>query len=278
MPEGRKGSIAVLGGGLYASLTALALAHCRPDHRIYLVTDTTPLERDVISPVLRSSLNHSAQELLEPFIVSKWPGYFISRNGEPQFHEGEVLLLAKEQIQAEIAIQSPRLEVVHSSKKLEIQPNLVELPTGRALAVDHIIDLREELADPENGMAFNKVLQTDYVFDAPHGLPHPVMYLASPEAEASNEKYSQLIPFSETHLRVVTIARGQIKSDPNLPISELHRVSAVTVGRCFGELTSPPLWTARMPYLQPCESVDDWRILDAVWLALAIREGYRANP
>lgn len=143
--------LAIHGHGILPGLLALHLLGRTPGQSLLLLSADATVCGEVLEPVLVSSLSPVALRLVEGFAVSRWPGYFIIRDGEPRHHAHEVLLLDPVQLWLELGNLLDDEDMVLSGGNLARHGRTLDLPSGPVEAVI-LVDLasmtrREESAE-----------------------------------------------------------------------------------------------------------------------------------
>lgn len=94
--------LAIHGHGLLPGLLAVHLLGRDPGLSVLLLSADKAIGGDVLEPVLASSLTSAAYDLVEPFVVMRWPGYFVRQAGGARHYDDEVLLLDPVQLWIEL--------------------------------------------------------------------------------------------------------------------------------------------------------------------------------
>ncbi len=94
--------LAIHGHGLLPGLLAVHLLGRDPGLSVLLLSADKAIGGDVLEPVLASSLTPAAHDLVEPFVVMRWPGYFVRQEGGARQYDEEVLLLDPVQLWIEL--------------------------------------------------------------------------------------------------------------------------------------------------------------------------------
>lgn len=94
--------LAIHGFGLLPGLLAVHLLGRDPGQSLLLLSGDATIGGNALEPVPVSSLSAPARELVEPFAVARWPGYFVTRDGRTEQRSDEVLLLDPVQVWLEL--------------------------------------------------------------------------------------------------------------------------------------------------------------------------------
>ncbi|MEH6714807.1 hypothetical protein [Parasphingorhabdus flavimaris] len=233
--------IIVLGGGLFASLTAIAINQSNKHAPVYLIDEGRILDQEVITPVFESDVPLELKPFLEPMIVKAWERCFVSQLENVAVYNDRVFLIAPQQIIAELFGGGPTTKIFECAHVSRVTPKSVTLQNGKKLAAGIVLDLREHDCPQINQPQTYNVIESDYVLDVPHGLEHPVMYDTSISRSQNGDRFSQYIPLGDCFLRVVTLAIGRIvAAKPETDLSG-PGVGIASVSRRSGTfaLTSP---------------------------------------
>lgn len=132
--------LAIHGHGLLPGLLAVHLLGRDPGLSVLLLSADPSIGGAVLEPVVAASLSPAALELVEPFVVMRWPGYFVRQAGGAQLHEQEVLLLDPVQLWIELqGLLSPEcLALSHGA--LDLDGEQLSWP-GDSCAVACLVDL-----------------------------------------------------------------------------------------------------------------------------------------
>jgi hypothetical protein len=94
--------LAIHGHGLLPGLLAIHLLNQTPQQPILLLSADRALGGAHLEPVVASRLSPVAMAVIEPFVVSSWPAYYLIRAGTAELQEDEVLLLDPLQVWLEL--------------------------------------------------------------------------------------------------------------------------------------------------------------------------------
>jgi hypothetical protein len=158
--------LAIHGHGLLPGLLAVHLLGRDPGLSVLLLSADKTIGGEVLEPVVAASLSPAALDLVAPFAVMRWPGYFIRQAGGARHHADEVLLLDPVQLWLELqSLLSPDcLALSHGA--LELEGEHLSWP-GDSCSVARLVELepmtRREQACEIVGL------------DAARALPLPVL-------------------------------------------------------------------------------------------------------
>lgn len=94
--------LAIHGYGMLPGLLALHMLARAPHTDLVLLTSDPVIGGDQLEPVVADRLSAPSRALAEPFVVARWDNYLITRGGQSELHEAEVLLLDPVQVWLEL--------------------------------------------------------------------------------------------------------------------------------------------------------------------------------
>ena len=106
---------------------------------LLLAADQTPGGAH-LEPVVASRLSPLARALIEPFVVSSWPAYYLIEAGNADLQEDEVLLLDPLQVWLELQAQLPPAALVAPCGRVELSGTRLSWQGGSA-RIERLIDL-----------------------------------------------------------------------------------------------------------------------------------------
>lgn len=192
--------IAIHGHGLLPGLLAVHLLGRDPGLSVLLLSADKTIGGDVLQPVVTSSLSPAALDLVEPFVVMQWPGYFVRQAGGAQRRDEEVLLLDPVQLWLELqGLLSPDcLALSHGA--LELDGEHLSWP-GDSCSVARLVDLEPMTRRDE---------ATEIVgLNAARALPLPV--LADFDTDDDHWNVFQHLPLGDDR---VLVRKCRIDRDP----------------------------------------------------------------
>ncbi len=205
--------LAIHGHGLLPGLLAVYLLGRDPGLSVLLLSADRTIGGEVPEPVIASSLSPAALDLIEPFLVMRWSGYYVRQAGSAQRHEDPVLLLDPVQLWIELqSLLSPDcLALSHGA--LEQEGEHLGW-AGDSCSVARLIDM-EPMTRREQSCEIVGL-------DAARALPLPV--LADFDTGDEHWNVFQHLPLGDDR---VLVRKCQIAHDP---------LTALTTG--FGRMLS----------------------------------------
>lgn len=207
--------LAIHGHGLLPGLLAVYLLGRDPGLSVLLLSADKTIGGEVLEPVVAASLSPAALDLVEPFVVMRWPGYFVRQAGGAQHHDAAVLLLDPVQLWLELqGLLSPDcLALSHGA--LEQDGEHLGWP-GDSCSVARLVDLepmtRRDQACEIVGL------------DAARALPLPV--LADFDTSDDHWNVFQHLPLGDDR---VLVRKCRIGHDPETELT-------TSFGRTLSEL------------------------------------------
>lgn len=139
--------LAIHGHGLLPGLLAVHLLHVKPEQPLLLLSGDRALGGEHLEPVVSGRLSAASRTLVDPFVVSSWPAYYLVDQGATDLKEDEVLLLDPLQVWLELqdrigpgAMVAPCGPIMLDGDRLSWQ--------GGSAEVDRLIDLDPLTAGP----------------------------------------------------------------------------------------------------------------------------------
>lgn len=139
--------LAIHGHGLLPGLLAVHLLHRNPELSVLLLSADLALGGEHLEPVVASRLSPTARALVDPFVVSSWPAYYMIDRGETELNEDEVLLLDPLQVWLELQEAIGPGAMVAPSGPIALEGDLLSWQGGSA-RIDRLIDLDPLTAGP----------------------------------------------------------------------------------------------------------------------------------
>lgn len=197
--------LAIHGHGLLPGLLAVYLLGRDPGLSVLLLSADKTIGGEVLEPVAVSSLVPAARELVEPFVVMRWPGYFIRQAGSARRHDEEVWLLDPVQLWIELQGLLPPDCLAFSHGGLELEGDHLSWP-GDSCTVTRLVDLQSiTLRDQD----------TEIVgLDAARALPLPV--LADFDTGDAHWNVYQHLPLGDER---VLVRKCRIGRDPETQLT-----------------------------------------------------------
>jgi len=132
--------IAIHGHGILPGLLAVHLLAQRPLQPLLVLSADPELGGSHLEPVVASRLNDLARSLVEPFVVSSWPAYYLVAAGKTDLQEDEVLLLDPLQVWLELHGRLDGGALIAPCGPIRLSGHRVQWTGGEA-EVDRLIDL-----------------------------------------------------------------------------------------------------------------------------------------
>ncbi len=132
--------IAIHGHGILPGLLAVHLLTQRPLQPLLVLSADPKLGGSHLEPVVASRLNDVARSLVEPFVVSSWPAYYLVASGKTDLQEDEVLLLDPLQVWLDLHGRLDGGALIAPCGPLRVSGHRVQWAGGEA-EVDRLIDL-----------------------------------------------------------------------------------------------------------------------------------------
>ena len=133
-------TLAIHGRGLLPGLLALHLQQARPDRPLLLLSPERALGGVHLEPVVTSRLSLIARNLVEPCVVSCWPGYHVIQGGKTALQEEEVLLLDPVQLWLKLQERFDPAALISPCGHVALEAGRLSWEGGAA-PIDQLVDL-----------------------------------------------------------------------------------------------------------------------------------------
>ena len=189
--------LAIHGHGLLPGLLAVHLLNLEPGRAMLLLSADQSFGGTHLEQVVASRLSSVTRHLIEPFVVSSWPAYYLIRAGATDLQEDEVLLLDPLQVWLELQGRLPAEALIAPCGRVELAETWLQWEGGRA-EIDRLVDL-----DPLIGHCGESEIVG---VDAARRLTLPV--LADYDAASEDWEAKQYLPLGDERLVVRKLPRA----------------------------------------------------------------------
>lgn len=209
--------LAILGGGLAGTLTALAFARLRPDVDLLLIERGAALGGNHIWSFFDSDIRPADRWLLDPAVTFRWPeGHEVRFPAYPRSMDTPYNSIASTQLDA-YAQQVLGSHVILNTDVAGIEPDRVTLSDGREIRARAVLDTRGggDLSALDCG--WQKFVGQALRLRNPHGLDRPVIMDASVQ-QIDGYRFVYLLPFDD---RTIFVEDTYYSNSPDLDIPAL---------------------------------------------------------
>lgn len=189
--------LAIHGRGLLPGLLALDLLSRDLDQPLLLLSPDQTICGEHLEPVVADRLSAAARQLINPFVVAEWPGYYVVRGGQHDLHEEPVLLLDPVQVWLELQALLPSAALVAQCGPVTQSDQRIWWTGGSAL-LGRLIDLAPLLGAGDTSEIVG--------LDAVQSLTLPV--LADYDAACAQWSAHQYLPLGDQRLVIRKLARA----------------------------------------------------------------------
>ncbi|WP_087574689.1 lycopene beta-cyclase CrtY [Sphingobium sp. SJ10-10] len=193
--------LAIVGGGLAGSLTALAFAARHPDVSLLLLESGDTLGGNHIWSFFDSDVDAGDRWLVEPLIARRWPeGYEVRFPG----HSRQLAMPYNSIISARLDAHVREVlgdAVLTGAQAAELTPTTVALSDGRIIRAKAVLDARGGGDLSVLRCGWQKFVGQTLRLHAPHGLARPVIMDATVE-QLDGYRFVYLLPRDERTLFV----------------------------------------------------------------------------
>lgn len=183
--------LAIHGHGILPGLLAVHLLQRRPSEPILLLSADSALGGQHLEPVVASRLSDVARDLIDPFVVSCWPAYYLVEAGVTDRKEDEVLLLDPVQVWLDLNDRLDPAVMVAPCGAIALIDDCLSW-TGGSARIDRLVDLDPLRAGPTESEIVG--------IDAARQLTLPV--LADFDAGCADWAARQYLPLGDERLVV----------------------------------------------------------------------------
>jgi lycopene beta-cyclase len=199
MRRGRNHGLLIAGGGVAASLAALAMARLRPDNAMVLVGEEVRFGGGSGMLLLDAGLPAEARPLLEPLIAKSWDACYVSLPSRSRRLKLPCHLVTAEAIH--LAVGDALAEgALRTAKVVAIRDDSLLLPGGETLAGDGALDARGWAHQTTLEIGWRHRTARTCRFADPHRVDLPV--LADMTLESGGCGHFTCVPLDERTLRV----------------------------------------------------------------------------
>lgn len=207
MPRGRNHGLLIAGGGVAASLAALAMARFRPEVPILLVADAPTLGGGRSLLLLDEGLTDEERALAEPLIAASWDGFYAAFPERSRKLGLSCHAITAEAIEAAVRAALPPERIRVGERIVAARDTSLLLHGGDTLLGDGAIDARPLSQQSTLDLGWRRSVGRLYRFAAPHRVDLPVRIDSTLE-DGQGCGFFSLIPFGPERLLVERIDLG----------------------------------------------------------------------
>lgn len=215
--------LAIIGGGLFGSVLALALREHRPEVDFAVIESEAHFGGSFLEAAVANELPRSIRKILDRATVKVWPSCFVNYPGGPQHFDDEVLLIDPRHLHLEM-IDHPQasrcfagctVEAVKGDRILHSRGNV------RARLIVDASDLRiQSHLEIERLTRYRD-------FRLEHDLDQPI--LADMSRTAGDWSFLQLFPIDRERMVVEHFRHRPIATDASTPVEKERLDSVITL-------------------------------------------------
>lgn len=204
MARGRREGVVIAGGGLAGSLAALALATRRPDVPVLIVEERPRFGGERFRFGFDAELDEEAQQLLEPLVEHRWPGFYVAFPGlnrnirAPLFGFGPHAVHAA--MMAALASKQHRL----GTRIVAVREDALVLDGGETIKAHGAIDARGAANLSTLELLYETRLERVISLKAPHRLDRPLLVDATVE-QSVGFSFVQAFPLDGLRMRIAKV-------------------------------------------------------------------------
>ena len=172
---GKKDGVLIAGGGVAASLAALAMATRRPEVPIMLVAEEETLGGDQTLVMLDGDLGEEEAAFVAPLAGQSWDGWYALFPDLTRKMKAGVRAVAPQAIEAALRAALPPERIVTGARIVAVREDRILLHGGETIVADGAIDARGQPNLALLDLGWRATLARTYRFPAPHRLDRPVL-------------------------------------------------------------------------------------------------------
>jgi lycopene beta-cyclase len=175
MVWGKKDGMLIAGGGVAASLAALAMATRRPEVPLMLVSEEESLGGDRTLVLLDGDLGEEEEALVAPLVSQGWDGWYALFPDLTRKMKAGVRMIAPHAIDSAVRAALPPERIVTGARIVAVREDRILLHGGETMVADGAIDGRGDANLSLLELGWRATVSRVYRFPAPHRLDRPVL-------------------------------------------------------------------------------------------------------
>jgi lycopene beta-cyclase len=201
MAQPKNHGLLIAGGGLSASLAALAMARIRPEVPMLLVGEGARFggERPVL--LFDAALGEEERAFVEPLMAASWDGFYVAMPGRSRRVRLRCHALSPETIGPALAEALPAERRWAERRIVAVRDTGLLLHGGETVSGTGAIDARTWAHQTTLDLAWRHSTVRTYEFSVPHRVDLPVL-LDTTLPQAAGCAFFACLPLSETRLAV----------------------------------------------------------------------------
>ncbi|MEA3048233.1 MAG: lycopene beta-cyclase, partial [Sphingomonadales bacterium] len=201
MARSKNHGLLIAGGGLSASLAALAMARLRPEVPMLLVGEGARFGGERPLVLLDAALDEEGREFIEPLLAASWDGFYVAMPGRSRRVKLRCHALSPEKVDAALTEALPAERRWTERRIVAVRDSSLLLHGGETVAGTGAIDARIWAHQTTLDLAWRHSTIRTYDFGAPHRVDLPVL-LDTTLAQGAGCAFFACLPLSETRLAV----------------------------------------------------------------------------
>lgn len=187
----------LVGGGLSASLIALALQKKRPEIRLAIIDAGERFGGNHTWSSFASDLDAEGHALVAPLIAHRWPENQIRFPSVSRAFDVGYQSATSERLHAAITRTLPAEGRFLATPVVATTPTSVTLADQRTLTASAVIDARGQKISDHLELGFQKFVGLEVEFAGPHGLKGPIIMDATVD-QHDGYRFVYVLPFTPT--------------------------------------------------------------------------------
>jgi lycopene beta-cyclase len=271
MAKGRNHGLLIAGGGVSASLAALAMARLRPEVPMMLVPEAEGLGGTRTLLLFDEGLSDEERDLVAPLIVETWDAAYTAFPGKSRKLKLTCHAITPDRIETAVREALKPEQIRIEDKIVAVRDTSLLLHGGETILGHGVLDARLWAHQTTLELGWRRSFGWQCDFAAPHRVDRPVLADAT-LSQGTFCGYFALTPFSDTRLLVERVEYG--------PSAE---VDAVAGGKAIADYVAARGWkggaaereeSASVPVALGGDFNGYWRIGGARVAKLGARGGF----
>lgn len=224
--------LAVIGGGLFGAILALALRDHRPDVDFALIGNEPHFGGTLLEAAVADEIPGSMRAILDRATIKIWPSCFVNYPGGPQHFGDEVILIDPRQLHLEMIDHPQAAHCVSGSLVQAVKGDKIMHSRG-SLRARLIVDASDRRIQSHLDI---ERLTRYRDFRIEHDLDQPI--LADMSATAGDWSFLQLFPIDHERMVVEHFRHRPMPPQTSIPVDDDHLGRVIALATA-GQAPSP---------------------------------------
>ncbi|MDT9599685.1 lycopene beta-cyclase CrtY [Sphingosinicella rhizophila] len=201
MAQAKRQGVLIAGGGIAASLAALAMARLRPEVPLLLVGEDNAFGGNASWTFFHDELTKDELRLVEPWISHSWHGYYVAFPGTSRKLKAECSVIRPSDLDKLVrdALGPDRFRL--KARIVATREDSLILHGGEKITAEGAIDARAATNLNLLDLGWRNAMTREFVFASPHRVDRPVL-MDSTLSEGASCRFTSCVPLGEKALLV----------------------------------------------------------------------------